>query len=197
MIVTKFPQSCLVVVKSAGGRLLIDPGSFAIDAHDVADFGPVDAVLYTHRHPDHCDERGLEALKRRVAQETPELDRFGIHVMAAQNGLGEVILGDSHEYGENPSRFDSAYIVGLILRELKGFLDLPDWTIQQRWHGIYPKMRDGVQFVHQPEENVLITIASGGCGMTMSFGLAEQHWATLDASVPTTVPSEASEAVIA
>ena len=65
MKVTKYPQSCLVVEKSDGGRLLIDPGNFAIDAHDVDDFGPVDAVLYTHRHPDHCDERGLEALLER------------------------------------------------------------------------------------------------------------------------------------
>jgi L-ascorbate metabolism protein UlaG (beta-lactamase superfamily) len=62
MKVTKYPQSCLVIEKADGGRLLVDPGNFAIDAHPIEDFGPVDAVLYTHRHPDHCDERGLEAL---------------------------------------------------------------------------------------------------------------------------------------
>jgi L-ascorbate metabolism protein UlaG (beta-lactamase superfamily) len=67
MKVTKYPQSCLVVGKDDGGRILVDPGNFAIDAHDVDDFGPVDAVLYTHRHPDHCDERGLEALLERGA----------------------------------------------------------------------------------------------------------------------------------
>lgn len=62
MKVTKYPQSCLVVEKDDGGRLLLDPGNFAFDAHDADDFGPLDAVLYTHRHPDHCDQRGFEAL---------------------------------------------------------------------------------------------------------------------------------------
>jgi L-ascorbate metabolism protein UlaG (beta-lactamase superfamily) len=62
MKVTKYPQSCLVLEKDDGGRVLIDPGNFAIDAHDVDDFGPLDAVLYTHRHPDHCDQRGFAEL---------------------------------------------------------------------------------------------------------------------------------------
>lgn len=63
MKVTKYPQSCLVVEKDDGGRLLIDPGGPAVEAHSLADFGPLDAVLYTHRHADHLDERLLEPLR--------------------------------------------------------------------------------------------------------------------------------------
>ena len=65
MKVTKFPQSCLVVEQRDGGRILIDPGNVALGRHDVADFGTVDAVIYTHRHPDHCDPGGFEALLER------------------------------------------------------------------------------------------------------------------------------------
>lgn len=56
MKVTKYPQSCLLL-EGDDGRILIDPGVFAMDAFEPADFGTLDAVLYTHRHPDHFDER--------------------------------------------------------------------------------------------------------------------------------------------
>ena len=120
--------------------------------------------------------RSLDALKQRIAAETPELNRYGVHVMASQNGLGEVILGDSHEYGAEVTPFDKTCIDELILRELRRMIDLPDWTIGERWHGVYPVAPDTVQFVAEPEPQVHLAIASGGCGMTMSFGLAERQW---------------------
>lgn len=61
MKVTKYPQSCLVV-DNGDGRVLIDPGNLALDAYTLDDFGPLDAVLYTHRHADHFDERHVGAL---------------------------------------------------------------------------------------------------------------------------------------
>jgi glycine/D-amino acid oxidase-like deaminating enzyme len=118
----------------------------------------------------------LAALQQRVAVETPELDRYGIHVMAAQNGLGEVVLGDSHEYDESIEPFDKVVIEHLILRELRQLIDLPSRAIQERWHGIYAQLPGKVQFVHEVEPGVVLVTGSGGCGMTMSFGLAEESW---------------------
>lgn len=65
MKVTKYPQSCLLVEKGGGGRILVDPGNFALDAYDLDDFGELHAVLYTHRHADHFDNRVLDALRER------------------------------------------------------------------------------------------------------------------------------------
>lgn len=140
--------------------------------------GPMVASGLTLRHyPTFKMCPGIESLRQRIAEETPELDRYGIHVMAAQNGSGEVVLGDSHEYGGDITPFDSDEITRLMLRELRSIIDLPNWELLARWHGIYAIDSLGApQFVHRPAPGVTIVIATGGCGMTMSFGLAEQ-WA--------------------
>jgi FAD dependent oxidoreductase TIGR03364 len=153
-------------------------------------FGPMLAGGLTLRHyPSFNVCKSLDALKRRIAEETPELDRYGIHVMGCQNGHGEIVLGDSHEYDDAIEPFDKALIDELILRELRHLIELPDWTIGQHWHGIYAKLPNGLQFVHEVEPGVTIVTATGGCGMTMSFGLAEQSWDAWEGSRTSLVAS--------
>ena len=102
--------------------------------------------------------------------------------MAAQNGCGEVVLGDSHEYGADVSPFDKICIDDVILAELRRMMNLPDWTIAERWHGVYPQIPGNIEYVREAEPGVTIAIASGGCGMTMSFGLADTLWASASES---------------
>jgi len=122
----------------------------------------------------------LAKVKERVARETPELDRYGIHVMASQNDAGEMILGDSHEYGEAIEPFDKCVIDELILRELRRIIRLKDWTIGERWNGIYLKHPSRAVLGEQVDDGVYVCTATGGSGMTMSFGLAERFWGRID-----------------
>jgi D-hydroxyproline dehydrogenase subunit beta len=147
--------------------------------------GPMLAGGLTLRHyASFARCESLRPLKERIARATPELDLYGIHVLVSQDRQGGVVLGDSHESGHEVSPFDKAEIENLILRELKLLLELPVWTIQERWHGIYAQIPGEVQFLHEAAPGVTIAIASGGCGMTMSFGLAEEHWNSID-NMPT------------
>jgi FAD dependent oxidoreductase TIGR03364 len=118
----------------------------------------------------------LPALRSRVQKETPELDRFGIHVMAAQTRAGEVILGDSHEYGDKVTPFDKTEIDDLILREARKVFRLNDWSISERWNGVYAKHPDLPVYEAMPEPDVHLCVGTGGAGMTMAFGLAERAW---------------------
>jgi len=118
----------------------------------------------------------ITALKKRVAAETPELDRYGIHVMASQNNEGAVILGDSHEYDDAIEPFDKRAIDDLILRELRRLIRLPDWSIAEYWHGIYAKHPTQPLFSAEPLPGVHVCTGTGGAGMTTAFGLAEQCW---------------------
>lgn len=62
MLVTKYPQSCLVV-EVQDRRLLIDPGTFFSAAYDLDQLGDLHGVLVTHRHADHLDPALLAPLK--------------------------------------------------------------------------------------------------------------------------------------
>lgn len=116
----------------------------------------------------------LPALRARIAAEKPEYDRWGIHVLASQTTDGSITLGDSHEYGLDVSPFDRAEVDELILREARTFLNLPSWTIAQRWQGVYATHPETKYYRGEPTAGVKIVTATGGSGMTLSFGLAEQ-----------------------
>jgi FAD dependent oxidoreductase TIGR03364 len=118
----------------------------------------------------------LAVLRKRIEEETPEINRYGIHVLAAQNNSGELILGDSHEYGEDISIFDKTEIDHIILRELKRLMRPPSFDVTRRWHGIYAKPSESSHVEFDPQSGVKIVITPGGAGMTMALGLSQQIW---------------------
>ena len=115
----------------------------------------------------------LPALESRIAAETPEFDRWGIHVMASQTFDGGITIGDSHEYGLDVDVFNKEAIDDLILSYLRGIARFPEMRIGERWHGVYARAFDRPFFYEEPRPGVYIVTASAGKGMTVSFGLAE------------------------
>ena len=125
----------------------------------------------------------LAALRERVSRETPEFDRFGIHVMASQNGSGEVVIGDSHEYADDFGPGLDSEIDRLILEYLGEMIELARPAITERWYGTYLKAATpDASLVETPCEGVRVVTGVGGAGMTMSFGLAEEVLADLGIS---------------
>lgn len=117
----------------------------------------------------------LPALKARYEEQYTEYLKWGIHVMVSQNHLGELTVGDSHEYGLVHDPFDKEFINRMILDYLATFTRFKNNQVVQTWNGIYPKLTNGqTELVLEPESGVTIINGFGGNGMTLSFGLCEQ-----------------------
>ena len=105
----------------------------------------------------------------------------------AHQGVGAILVsvGASYDASNSGRTHQAPEDVALLS-------NLPDWTIHERWHGVYPKAPGMVQFVAEPEPEVHISIASGGCGMTMSFGLADEQWTAWQGPVESIGPAKPS-----
>jgi FAD dependent oxidoreductase TIGR03364 len=117
----------------------------------------------------------LAKLKERYENEMSEYLSNGIHVMVSQNQLGELTVGDSHEYGLTHEPFDSHSINQLVLNYLQQFCKTSNWKLLQTWNGIYPKLTNSATDIClNPMPGVFILNGLGGAGMTLSFGFAEE-----------------------
>ena len=116
----------------------------------------------------------LKKLDELYDRQSEDYKEHGIHVLLAQNEVGEFIIGDSHQYSKTVEPFDSEEINDTILTYLNSFANLGNIRVTERWHGVYPKIKENINLVVDPEPGVTIVNGLGGAGMTLSFGLAEE-----------------------
>ncbi len=121
---------------------------------------------------DHVES--LSAVKERVEYDYPEFQEHGIHILAAQNQVGEITLGDSHHYGDNPDPFINQHVNELILNYAKKVLQLHSWEIKEQWIGIYSKAQEDHVYWTEPQDHVFLVTGLGGTGMSTSFAIAEE-----------------------
>jgi D-hydroxyproline dehydrogenase subunit beta len=137
--------------------------------------GPSLCAGLTLRHYDNFAQcPSLERVSARYDAENPLFKQWGIHVLLSQNAAGELIIGDSHEYGWDVSPFDREEINREILKYLDTFAQFPDPQIVETWHGIYPKIPGQTALVHTVDPDVWVVNGLSGAGMTLSFGLAHE-----------------------
>lgn len=90
MKITKFGHCCLLI-EERNVRMLIDPGMFTIA--EQRELNNIDAVLYTHEHPDHYH---LESLKHVMAN-NPRAKVFcnpGVGILLSREGIPSMVIGD-------------------------------------------------------------------------------------------------------
>ncbi len=105
-----------------------------------------------------------------------ELRDRGIQIWFTQNQNNEFILGDSHEYSdEPPTEFLSAEIESLIVNYARNMFVNLDFRVTDRWCGIYTEEKSAGLFQHSPSERIHLVTGIGSKGMTAGPGLAKEH----------------------
>jgi D-hydroxyproline dehydrogenase subunit beta len=75
-------------------------------------------------------------LHAEVAAREPALLEHGIHLLASPTPGGDLIIGDSHDYGDDPSPFNAAAIDEILLGLAEGTLG-SGLRVVERWQGVY------------------------------------------------------------
>jgi len=150
----------LQMIKTESSPLFIEPAIYS-------------STSFIH-YPSFSKCEKLAAVKKRIMQEKPQYIKFGINLLISQNNYNELIIGDSHEYGQTVNPFNNEEIDSLILSGVRNMIPTVDLKIKERWHGVYLKSTTKKFVITMPEKNVLIVNALAGAGMTLSFGLAKK-----------------------
>ena len=124
------------------------------------------------RYPAFASQPGCERLRTRISGERPELIAAGVHLIITQLPGGDLIIGDTHEYGADVSPFGDERLDQLVLAEATQLLGVPDLEIRERWHGVYPVASGNPFLVEEPLPGVRIVQVVSGVGMTTALGLA-------------------------
>jgi FAD dependent oxidoreductase TIGR03364 len=159
-------------------------------------YGPALATGYSLvRYPAFVDHPATAALRSRYERERPELLEAGIHLLITQLPDGDLIIGDSHAYGDTLDAFAEERISDLLLREAGRLLGA-ELTVRERWLGLYAtravaSARYEPFHVTAPMPRVRVVENVTGIGMTLSLGFAPDVFDTLDEPDPAGVQSSA------
>ncbi|WP_035056790.1 TIGR03364 family FAD-dependent oxidoreductase [Andreprevotia chitinilytica] len=134
--------------------------------------------LSTLRYEAFDDIATVAILRARVAEREPFLLDEGIHLIVQQVGeSGELIIGDSHRYGESVGPFNADAVDTRLLQLAQSLLGR-ELTVTERWQGIYAS-GPGDYLVRDVADGVQAVAITAGVGMSISFALAERNLATL------------------
>jgi FAD dependent oxidoreductase TIGR03364 len=129
------------------------------------------------RYPGYSDQPGAEALRARIEAERPELLAAGVHLIVTQLPDGDLLLGDTHAYGDTVSPFSDEHLDELVLAEARRLLGAEALAVRERWHGVYPSAPGHPFLIAEPLPGVAVVEIVSGVGMTTALGLAPR---TLD-----------------
>ena len=119
-----------------------------------------------------------EAICAEIRREYPALEEHGIHLLVSPTPYGELIIGDSHDYGSDASPFNAEGVDQLMLELAEHTLG-GRVQVLERWQGVYGSRGPGPFSVLRPVEGVTAVLMHTGLGMSVGLGLGERVVAAL------------------
>lgn len=111
-------------------------------------------------------------LRARMEHDRPELLAAGVNLMMTQTPDGDLLIGDTHAYGDTPSPFAAEEFDCLLLDEATALLGVDRLEVRDRWLGVYVSAPSGLYLTAGPAPGVAAVTVTSGIGMTTALGLA-------------------------
>ncbi len=151
------------------------------------DLGPaISGALTAYRHRSFHELPSFPAFEQMVLAKFPEELEHCVHALVSQDKNGELVVGDSMEETAHDYVFTRDHLDKLILRYLGTLIDASSLEIKERWVGSYPKATKDIVSFKELRPDIHAIQITGGLGLTLSFGVAQQfvetHWGPMQIS---------------
>lgn len=118
------------------------------------------------------------AVQAQILRDSPHLHRHGIHLLISPTPHGELIIGDSHDYGSDASPFNAEQVDDWMIELAEDTLGCKVQVVE-RWQGVYGA-RGATPFSHlQVAPGLSVALMQTGVGMSVGPAMAERNIARL------------------
>ncbi|MFB0700455.1 TIGR03364 family FAD-dependent oxidoreductase [Pseudomonas protegens] len=118
------------------------------------------------------------AVQAQILREAPHLHEHGIHLLISPTPYGELIIGDSHDYGSDPSPFNAEQVDNWLLELAEQTLGCRVRVVE-RWQGVYGARGPAPFSFLEAASGVHVALMHTGVGMSVGPAMAEGNIARL------------------
>jgi len=118
------------------------------------------------------------AVQAEILQYAPHLHENGIHLLISPTPYGELIIGDSHHYGSDPSPFNAEQVDDWMIELAEQALGCKVQVVE-RWQGVYGSRGSGPFSFLRPAKGLSVALMHTGVGMSVGPAMAERNVATV------------------
>src|SRR5690606_15572572 len=119
------------------------------------------------------DLPSAQVLRDIIQERSPYLLANGIHLLISPSPYGELIIGDSHRYGQDAPPFNDEAVDNAML-ELASQALGARLRVVERWQGIYGAHGPAPFSVMPVDEATTIAVMHSGVGMTVGLAIGER-----------------------
>ena len=113
-------------------------------------------------------------VQAQILRDTPHLHEHGIHLLISPTPHGELIIGDSHHYGSDPSPFNAEQVDNWMIELAEQTLGCQIQVVE-RWQGVYGSRGPGPFSFLRAADGVRVALMHTGVGMSVGPAMAERN----------------------
>ncbi|MBD8684489.1 TIGR03364 family FAD-dependent oxidoreductase [Pseudomonas sp. CFBP 13719] len=113
------------------------------------------------------------AIRHEIERDSPHLEAHGIHLLISPTPYGDLIIGDSHEYGADASPFNTEQVDEWMLELAQDTLGC-NIQVMERWQGVYGAKGPQPFSRLNIAPGLSATLMHSGVGMSVGPALGEQ-----------------------